>query len=99
MDIGVDLSGSSTRRLVSAIKENFCYVALKYDEELEMFRSRLIESTYFLPGGPSPLEVRSQKIECAEALFQPRIFGIDVDGIHQRVSRCFESVDFDFLLY
>ncbi|XP_004834627.1 actin-related protein T3 isoform X2 [Heterocephalus glaber] len=87
MDHGVTLLSGADRKTVADIKENFCYVAVNYEEEMAK-KSHSLEKVYELPDGIT-IKLHDQLFRCPEALFSPCLMNIDAPGIDKM---CFSSV-------
>ncbi|XP_032752683.1 actin-related protein T3 [Rattus rattus] len=85
-DDGVMLLRTGDRKTVTDIKENACYVAMNYDEE--MVKESNVEKIYTLPDGKT-VKLRKQVFRCPEALFSPYLVNVDAPGI-DRI--CFSSI-------
>ncbi|KAA0194951.1 Actin other eukaryote [Fasciolopsis buskii] len=65
------------------IKEQVCYVAQDFDHEMLCFSKGPSGGTieYELPDGQI-IRIENERILCPEALFQPRVLGLDCPGLH-----------------
>lgn len=79
---GYFFNGSADLNVVSHIKETLGYVALDYNNEIE------IEKSYNLPDGQI-LTIGRERFECSEVLFKPVLIGIQEKGIHKAI---YESI-------
>jgi actin-related protein len=78
---------------VREVKEKVCYVALDFDEEMEGADSAAAK-IYTLPDSSS-VTVGREGFQCPEALFQPRLVGMDCDGIHYLAIKSILKTDVD----
>ena len=86
---GYSFNTAADRDVVEDIKEKFCYVATDFDKELKMADSGTsIEKKYELPDGKS-IAVGSERFRCPEALFNPKLAGMESGGIHKQI---FDSI-------
>ena len=77
------------------IKEMMCYVALNYDEELQISEtSSTLQQNYELPDG-QVITVDGERFKCPEMLFQPSLIDDESDGIHQLLYRSIMKCDVD----
>ena len=74
------------RSINDDIKKACCYVALDYDNEINIAaaESSSIEKSYELPDGEM-IVVGSERFRCPEVLFQPQLMDMQVGGIHELV--------------
>lgn len=78
---------ASEHEVAKDIKEKLCFVTTDFDEELKMAGTG-IERSYKLPDGSS-ITVGSERFQCPEDLFKPRLAGLDSVGIHKGI---FDSI-------
>jgi len=85
-DHGPALHGSVGRETARKVKENLCYLAVDYEQELMRAQDneRDFLEEFVMPDG-SKLSVGSERFRCPEALFQPSLLGKDLPGIHELV--------------
>jgi len=91
---GYAFTNSAEREIVRDIKEQLTYVALDYDQELELSKTAMIDKTYELPDG-HVISVGSERFRCPEALFQPCLLGKEIQGIHQQIYDTITACDID----
>eukprot|EP00619_Florenciella_sp_RCC1007_P017580 CAMPEP_0205946640 /NCGR_PEP_ID=MMETSP1325-20131115/69154_1 /ASSEMBLY_ACC=CAM_ASM_000708 /TAXON_ID=236786 /ORGANISM="Florenciella sp., Strain RCC1007" /LENGTH=637 /DNA_ID=CAMNT_0053317727 /DNA_START=121 /DNA_END=2036 /DNA_ORIENTATION=+ len=82
------------REIMRDLKEKFAYVALDFDEEMEMAaESTTLQRTIEWPNGNPMVELRDERFRCPEVLFQPSLLGkVDLPGfheyVHQTIAKC-----------
>ena len=81
---GNKFTSESEKKIVQTIKENACYVALNYEDELKSVKPY----EYKLPDGTNVF-IKEQRIKCPEALFNPSIINREGKGI---AYICLESI-------
>lgn len=96
MERGVSLTTSAEREIVRDIKEKLCYVATKYDEELDKYTLRKdeMQQVYELPDGHK-INIGSESFRCPEALFKPSLLGQEVAGLHEAIFSSIAGCDMD----
>jgi actin len=91
---GVTMEGSAEYDITSNMKEK-CYVALDYQAELAAFeKDKSKEIDYELPDG-SKIVLGTQQFQCPELLFNPKMKGRSLDGVHKALHDCVQLCDID----
>jgi len=92
---GHHFTTSAEKDIVRDIKEKLCYVALDYKEELEKAKNgSSIEKTYNMPDG-SILTIGSERFRCPEVLFDPKMIGKEIGGVHAVCNESIQKSDID----
>merc|ERR1719383_348139 len=77
---GYSMTTSAEREIAKEVKEDLCYVAIDYDQELKKSNEKEIEKEYTLPDG-QVISLSSERFRCPEALFKPNLINIESPGI------------------
>jgi len=86
---GLSLTTPAELEIVRDIKERMCYVVGEFDNAMkEAEDSHACEKNYELPDGRKIL-IGNERFRCPEILFQPKLAGKELEGVHKY---CFDSV-------
>jgi len=94
MESGYTFSTSAEKEIVRSIKEQLCYVALDFEEELTNATKAPIDVDFELPDG-KVIKVGTQQFRCPEALFKPPMIGLEADGFHDMTYKSINRCDID----
>ena len=90
---GLSLKNNAERGIVRDVKEKLCYVALDFNEEMAK-TSSAIEKQYELPDC-SFVNIGNERFRAPEALFQPSLLGLDIDGADETTYKSIMKCDLD----
>merc|ERR1719476_967037 len=86
-------STSAEREITRDIKEKLAYVAENFDEEMKK-DVKTLEKPYQLPDG-NTITIGNERFRCPEALFNPKMIGVESDGIHEASFQTIQDCDID----
>ena len=84
-EVGVSLTTTAEKEIAKKIKEECCYVALDYEEEMKNYK----KMSYEMPDG-TVIKIKDQRFRVPEILFKPELCGKEAGGLDQK---CFESIN------
>lgn len=76
------------REIAREIKEKVCFMNFAEKEDLAS-----IEKNYEMPDGKSIISISDERYKCPEALFNPELIGLEMEGIHVVANRCIMKSD------
>lgn len=92
METGMTFTTTAEKEIIRNVKEQLCYVALDFEEEMTNSAKSANEVPFELPDGTT-MQVGAQRFRCPEALFKPSLIGLDdapgfPDMVFQSINKC-----------
>jgi len=92
---GHSFTTSGEREIVRQIKEQHCYVAYDYEQELiKAANTKECIVSYELPDGQL-ININEERFQTTECLFQPSLVGMEHNGISSMLSESIQKCDID----
>jgi actin len=94
MESGNTFVTSAEKEIVRSIKEQVCYVAMDFEEEMTNSAKGGKTTDFELPDG-TVIHIGNQAFRCPEALFKPSHIGLEAPGFHELTFNSITKCDID----
>ena len=95
MERGYTYTTSAEREIVRDLKEEHCYVALDYDEELKGYKESSENERLFKLPDKTVITIGNERIRCPEVLFKPSLIGKESKGVDESLYETIMKCDID----
>jgi len=95
MERGYTYTTSAEREIVRDVKEEHCYVALDYEEELRTYKESSENDRSFKLPDKTVIVIGDERIRCPEVLFNPALLGKESKGIDVSLYETIMNCDID----
>lgn len=95
MERGYTYTTSAEREIVRDLKEEHCYIALNYDEEIRSYKESPDNDRSFKLPDKTVITIGDERIRCPEVLFKPSLLGKESKGIDESLYETIMKCDID----
>ncbi|XP_054270239.1 actin-like [Macrosteles quadrilineatus] len=91
---GYKFSSVAEREVIREVKEELCFIALDFEQEITTANHNSLHKKYEFPDG-QVVKIGKERFLVPEAMFQPSLIGVSGDGIHEMVHNSINMCDSD----